>query len=128
VESPWKSLALILSVDILLSQAQTVARREGTPDQICELHYENAPDGSTLDYLHASQTVPSITGAIVAGGSPVGCGAGNENPARGSRPLLPVHRIAAAVETGNDGERFVSLNDEHERVRKATGRARRMFT
>jgi hypothetical protein len=32
---------------------------------------------------------------------------------------LPEHRIATAVKAGDDSERFVSLDDEHERVGKA---------
>ena len=36
-----------------------------------------------------------------------------------SRSFLPVRRIAASVEAGDDRERFVSLDDEHQRVWKA---------
>jgi hypothetical protein len=66
MEISRKSPALLLIVAIVLSQWQAAARREGTPDKACELHNEKVPDLSTLDYMHASQTVPSITGAIVA--------------------------------------------------------------
>jgi hypothetical protein len=41
----------------------------------------------------------------------------HRNPFR-SRPLLPVSRIAAAVETSNDGQRVIQLDDKHERVGK----------
>jgi len=40
-------------------------------------------------------------------------------PAADSRPLLPVRRIAASVKTGDDGQRLVGLDHEHERVGKA---------
>ena len=42
-------------------------------------------------------------------------GAGKGSSIRGSHPLLPMRRIAAAVETGDDGEGVVGLDDEHER-------------
>ena len=42
----------------------------------------------------------------------------NERSTRGSRLLLPVHRIATAVETGDDGQRFVGFDDKHQRVGK----------
>jgi hypothetical protein len=65
MENPSKSLALVLIVVIVVSQRQIVALREGTPGMICELHYENGPDISTLGYENARQTVPPFTGAIV---------------------------------------------------------------
>jgi hypothetical protein len=36
-----------------------------------------------------------------------------------SRPFLPVRRSAAAVEAGDDSKRFVSLDNEDQRVWKA---------
>jgi len=36
-----------------------------------------------------------------------------------SRPLLPVRRFAAAVETRDDGQRFIRFDNKHERVGKA---------
>jgi hypothetical protein len=37
---------------------------------------------------------------------------------RASLPFLPAHRIATAVEAGDDSERFISINYEHQRVWK----------
>jgi len=36
-----------------------------------------------------------------------------------SRPPLPVRRVAAAVEAGDDGERLVRPDDKHKRIGKA---------
>lgn len=42
---------------------------------------------------------------------------GGEAP-RVSHPLLPLHWIAAAVETGNDGQRLIRIDHKHESVGK----------
>jgi len=39
--------------------------------------------------------------------------------ARGSRRLLPERRIAAAVKTGDNGQRFVGFDDGHQSIGKA---------
>ena len=44
---------------------------------------------------------------------------GTGDSALGSRPLLPIHRIAAGVETGDYGQCSVCLHDKHQRVGKA---------
>ena len=43
----------------------------------------------------------------------------NSSSRSGLRPLLPVRRIAAAVETGDDAQRFVGFDDEHQGVGEA---------
>jgi hypothetical protein len=59
-------------------------------------------------FLYLQRSIVSIFLSILkafsrfAGHTSAGC----------SRPLFPMRRIAAAVETGDDGKRFVSLDDE----------------
>ena len=43
----------------------------------------------------------------------------NSSSRSGLRPLLPVRRIAAAVETGDNSQRFVGFDDEHQSIREA---------
>jgi hypothetical protein len=69
------------------------------------------PVDETLGVTPSALWVQAAGASTVAVQSP--------SPARGSHPFLPVHRIAAAVETGDDGQRFVSLDHEHKRVGKA---------
>jgi hypothetical protein len=64
---PMKWLALFQIVAVLLLQRMKADMSEETLGKTCDLHYENAPDVSTLGDVFAIQTVPSITGAMVVG-------------------------------------------------------------
>ena len=52
---------------------------------------------------------------------------GREVPPRVSHPLLPLHWIAAAVETGNDGQRLIRIDHKHESVGKPPQQSTAMF-
>jgi hypothetical protein len=60
-----KQLAPLLGV-LILTLAQPISLREGL---VYELHCENLPDVAAINYMLASQIVPSVTGDITSGWS-----------------------------------------------------------